>query len=976
MKKILILSLICVCLNAFALNGNIITIPANRGTADYSKINRYNNNLKNFSNKLISMNIFRRGSKPPVVDAITIPAGWKPSRKRSSSDFTFKFLNFTDGTNETVDETGILKQFIGDTTSGAYSRLVSIYGLPYNGGELTIIKGAAGTDYEKGAFNPADMSITISAPPVDLNTTDNSLYGITLLHLMLHAFHGTSLIGYDSWEEGMARSGALITYMLMFPDFDPTLTQEYLLPLYDYANQPALQSPSIFNESVVYMQSWRIGMAVSAWLKIYAENSVNSVFKDFNSRLYTIVSTDSSCLNNLSRLKGILSGVIPTIEGVSFNTWYDGQYALLPNIISGNNLYLYAMPLQENIPILAHYFNVMANGDGTSTESPLSGTANIDFYTWDGIQLYPEEGYNPAVERNQFMIPSGADPGHGTINPSFYNIGDPPMQRIDITVTIGINNRKLSYPYWTRGNTNIEYIDNKPNPNYDENEFFGAVTGINDGTVKINIPGLTNQTVVNNNGTFSYNMPGGELSFYSPVTFEVTSSTGTSVLFHRNIGPGFYSPILRADGNQVPVSKHLYRVVDAGTSMFALPVSSTKNLVSDIITNVTYSSAWWDPSLPGTSKYKINTGVPALTPGMSVWVKLSTSRAITVDGTTIPMSQRSITLQPGWNMIGGFDTTAWNPWSMQVITDAGTFNTAEAISKQIIGPFWAYSDAKGYHTKITAEWWEGLWAVNLTSSPVTLRPVSDERSSRSMPVIQPLNGWTVNIQSNSNGVSDNSTWIGAAPGCNDSIDGFDWIKPPVINDFSSGIVRSDGKTYAADYRNSQNINNEWQYKVSGQDGKTVNLSWSAINLPKNINVSITDTSTGITRSIRNTTNYQFTSTGEARTFIIKSSIRNNQPLFTLCRPATDMRGKLPGTNIQLMLSESAQVKTEIRTVTGVIVNSTIAINADAGKIITIPLSGTRSNGVSLPAGNYLVIVSGTKSDGTTVRQVLTIPVRQ
>jgi hypothetical protein len=58
------------------------------------------------------------------------------------------------------------------------------------------------------------------------------------------------------------------------------------------------------------------------------------------------------------------------------------------------------------------------------------------------------------------------------------------------------------------------------------------------------------------------------------------------------------------------------------------------------------------------------------------------------------------------------------------------------------------------------------------------------------------------------------------------------------------------------------------------------------------------------------------------------------------------------------------------------VNTTPNISADAGKIITIPLSSTRSNGINLPAGNYLVIITGVKTDGTTVRQTLTIPVRQ
>ncbi len=973
MRYFCILSLIFISISLFAINGNIVTIPSNRGTADYGTIKQYNNNLKRFADRLITARVFRRGSVAPVVDAIAIPQGWKPTRKRNAVDFTFKFVNFTDGTNGTDNETGILKQFIGDNTSGAYSRLVSIYGAPASGGDLTFIKGDIISDNEAGIFNPADMSITMPAPPADLNSTDNSQYGMKLMHMMLHAFHGANLIGYDAWEEGMARAGALITYTLIHPEFDTTYSMEYLLPLYDYANQPALSSPSIFTGSITYMPLYRIGMATSAWLKIYAENSNSSVFKQFNSSFYAIAAGDSSCVNSLSRLKGILSGVVPTVEGLSFNAWYDGQYALSPIINNGPNLYLYAVPLQESIPIFAHYFSVAGQANGTSVETPLSGTANIDFSTWDGIALYPEEGYNPTVERNQFVIPSGLEPGIGSISPSFYNIGDPPQQRVDITVSIGINLRKVRFPYWSRGNG---VDDPNVNPNYDENEFFGAITDINDGTVKITIPGLAQPVVANTQGSFSYNMQFGKFSFFAPVTFEVTSTTGTTVTFHRNIGPGFYAPVLRADSSQIPVSKQVYRVVDAGTSLFALPINCTKNTISDLITNTTYSTAWWNPAATGDNKYMVDGAALPITPGMSVWLKLQSPKSINVTGTTVPVPQRIITLQPGWNLIGGFELTNWSPWDMQVETDSGTYTVVSAISKQIIGPFWSYTDAKGYFLKLSTDWGEGLWALNLTTSPIRLRPVSEERSSRTITAIQPQNSWSVNLQTNSNGITDNSTWLGAATDCQNSTDGYDWVKPPSITGITSGLLRSDGKIYATDYRSSQNTVNEWQYKVTTPADRIVNISWTNTNLPKNINLSITDTATGVTRSIRSSSNYQFNSTGESRTFIIKSTPRTSQPLFMLCRPVTGIRNKLPGTNIQLMLSESAQVKVEIRTITGAIINATDPVYAEANAIITLPISNSRRNGLELPAGNYLVIITGIKNDGTTVRQTMSVPVRR
>ncbi len=412
----------------------------------------------------------------------------------------------------------------------AYPQMVSVYGLPMSSGTLTIIQGGDQDALQAGELDisdPTDMTLTVGPLTGDFSTDDNDQYIYDLLHLILNAFHAPALIGFDAWEEGMARAAAAAIITSLRPNYVLMYNLTYLLPLYDMLNQPGLANSTFFPDAdISLMATWRVGMAMAAWLKMYTEDQ--QLFQQFNSAYAAQVLAGNTALSgNLSALEGILSGYLPTVEGVPFFNWYNSQYVLQPTALVGRRIFVFATPLLDNVSLQIYYF--FTNPDGT--ESPLSGQVNLVYLTYDQVPLYPAEGNAVTISA------TGDNPGVGFIDPSFYNIGETATQNISIGVTVAEQSATVYYPYMESGGDT------------DENTFFGCTIGANDGTVSISYGGntLTPASVVQ--GAYEQSIPSNgtnnDLSFFAPVQFNYTSSDGTThMTLQRDVGPGFYVAML------------------------------------------------------------------------------------------------------------------------------------------------------------------------------------------------------------------------------------------------------------------------------------------------------------------------------------------------------------------------------------------------------------------------------------------------
>ena len=852
----------------------------------------------------------------------------------------------------------------------AYPVLVNIYGQPASSATVTIAAGGFTTGIEGGELTinqtSGDMQLVMEPLPSDFASGDYSHYGKNLLHMILHAFHAPTLIGYDAWEEGMARAAALIAIMQINPTYDPGYDGDYLLTLYDYLNQPGLANAIFFPAQGEWLMGpWRIGMAMSAWLKIYVEKP--TVFNELNALYYA----NTGAAGNIAALKSMLASVVPYVEGVPTLQWYDLQHVLRPTTVTGSRIFVYQYPAHEHIALLIHYF--FSNIDGT--ERPLAtGTsgAQLKYYSYDQIELYSEEGNVVHISSTGYL------PGIGTINPSFYNIGDPPIQRVRITIDVNGLKSTAYFPYWVQGFAYDENLNVT-----DANEIYGAVVGADTGTVNIALPGLSLQPNLIQ-GAFGAQLTTSEvgISFFAPVLFTVNAN-GTFVDFRRNIGPGFYAALLLAGDETLVTLSHTF---PTRPRMISFPLTPNQSDIAQMLgyaTGVPLSLAWWDPTAPRTDKYRYHPDVPPVQPGQAYWFNTATPLSVTIPGRLADMNDpRQVTLYPGWNMVGNSYTTDLNPWAMIVEAGSISYTLPEAIKHGLVEPLWRYADGGSYLVGATLPAWEGGWMRNLTDQPLVLRQQDAARASaRAVQVdVQRMlteGGWGVNLQASTGRARDTMAVAGISTRALQGADALDWQKPPAMGDgvrvaFIHPSNRLAGAAYATDIRQSIGMRGEtWEFDVTSGTSETVTLSWPDLRLvPPQYHLILEDVLNGKRQYLRTTPTYAYQATGtreqpDVRRFRLVVAPRGTAPLSFLDFVVVPTRGS--GTSMIVRLNAAADLRLDVRSPSGKLIR-TINVPAPANEQVVIPWDGRAAGGKLAPGGTYIVTITARTADGYVVRR--------
>lgn len=857
----------------------------------------------------------------------------------------------------------------------AYPVLVNLYGAPLSSGTLTLIRGGDQDPVQGGELNvtdPANMTLTVEPLPTDFATTDSTQYTYNLLHLVLHAFHAPALIGFDAWEEGMTRAAAAVAMLQVRANFQLIYAFSYLLPLYDELNQPGLATSAFFpSQDIPMMSLWRVGMASSAWMKMYCEKP--SLFRDLNAAYAAQVTAGNTNLaGDLGALKGLLAGVVPTVEGTPLYDWYARQYVLQTTPYVGKRMYVYPIPLNDNVSLQIYYFNTNLDG----SETPLSGTASLEYLSWDQLPLYPEEGDQVAISS------VGAFPGVGFINPSFFNIGDPPTQRIRIAVTIADQHIVTYFPYMTRGTD-----DN-------ENEFFGALIGANDGTLQIFVPGITLSSINVIQGAFSQQLSTGDISFFAPVQFVYSFTDGHQVTLRRNVGPGFYAPLLTV-GDETAVS--LTHTFLSGLAMVSLPLTPTESDAAKVFGftagDSSFQMARWDPTSTAQDKYRHypNPNLPSIVPGRGYWVKLSSHLTMTVPGNQLSADDpRNIVLQPGWNMIGNTYNAPLYTWDMTVETSTAIYTLRDAMVQGLVGPVWTYDTSGTYGVKNTLTAWEGGWIVNLTNGPLTLhqRDATRNRSrvSSRLTDVFATGGWALNLLARGSTSQDTMAYLGVNKQAKEGLDGLDWMKPPASGDavrlaFIHPARRTLGGAYATDFRSDIGLTGEsWEFEVTSGKSDRITLSWPDLrSVPSQYRIVLEDEMSNTRQYLRTTAAYTFLATGtaahpDARRFKITIEPRDTSPLQFLTLQVLPTRGS--GLNVQVTMSNSAELMMEVRSVTGKLLRTISVPPTRGSEPIVIGWDGRAMGGKLIPTGAYILNITARTEEGFLIRRSQPVMLRQ
>jgi hypothetical protein len=760
-------------------------------------------------------------------------------------------LAFTlEGGGWTAAEKQKLSTFLGY----AYPAVRAVYGAPATSGTIKIVRSTnvpAASRNGGGYFNASLNEIHLY--PSGGFPQDAEEVNLNLLHLIVHAFHGTAQLRYDAWEEGFARAATLAALEVLDPAAEAPkpggsivrYTDYHLIQLYDLLNQPALGNDRFLSDSGWDgMLLWRNAMATAAWLKVYAED--RDFFKRFNAAYYASYTPELA--GNVPALVSLVAGLLPGgVEGLPFADWYRRQHVLDTSVTPGTKLFVYnapVFPTQNRPPSLVgwsqvailHYFRTESTDGRTWKERPLSGTAYPVAWSWEYGKELPLEAQDQRV-----VIQNGV----GATSPTFFNIGSPTAQRVAIDYAIGGESVRTYLPVTYTG------VD----PSW--NDLFGVLVGGDGGIVRAELDGVGAQDLPVTQGGFGARLAGGALSQISRLT--LTSSDGASVVTRRvNTGYDFYVALLPV-GDSAP--RRITRTISAGLRMLSMPATPLRfDPAGDLgLSPATLALARWNPSLAIASKYEAFPLAPPFRPGRGFWVKLPADRTLQVDAVLPdPGAPVAISAPAGWNQIA-------SPWqaSLPVARLRVKYQEREMVSFAsavqngwIATKVWRWAPGAGPQITDTLDAWDAAWikvnvadGVTLIAPPVTAATAAlgndSLRLSRVAANPSPAPGaqsrltWRLRIEAAvDDGVSE--VTIGAAPGASDGFDpGLDEERPPSgggegslpvllrVLPVARGWSRTPALDLDTDVRRSGAAHERWVLEVrTARPGATVQLSLS------------------------------------------------------------------------------------------------------------------------------------------------------
>jgi len=118
--------------------------------------------------------------------------------------------------------------------------------------------------------------------------------------------------------------------------------------------------------------------------------------------------------------------------------------------------------------------------------------------------------------------------------------------------------------------------------------------------------------------------------------------------------------------------------------------------------------------------------------------------------------------------------------------------------------------------------------------------------------------------------AENRLTIGQKPDATDGIDGRYDIPAFLAGDIQA-YIELNGEQYWKDIKGicTQACTKQWDIFIESElEGKTINLKWNPLELPLDMNITLTDTVTGTVIDMKKQSSYTYENTGE-RQFVIE-----------------------------------------------------------------------------------------------------------
>lgn len=858
-------------------------------------------------------------------------AGEKLGEPTNALRFTFEGFS-------AADETA-LRDYLARALPVAYN----VYGRPAFDLDVNIRLDPSLAQIQGGVYDATENEIIMA--PLSGNLAEDTF---VLLILVMQAFHDDAAFFYDAWELGFAGAAAKViqTRSGVAPGYDPIDPGPfYATSVYEPQNQQAIGGPTFFPESGwTGMLVWRIAISRSAWFKCWVED--NQFFRRFNEAYYANFTDDLP--GDVAALRVLGRQVLPRVEGMPFQEWFQRQWILDTSVRIGKKLFVWNIPLTQSVALIAEHFYTTFDGN----EEPRGGQARTTYWSYDfAVSLFAEEG-------NTISIPAtGGSAGEGFLIPTFFNIGG--AQNITVQVDLGSLRLRLPFPYGKRG---FEL---------GENNLYGSTIGAINGSIDVQGGGGL-QGVTVSRGVWGSRITQGALT---PQQLVVTFTNEQGEPITRTVNVAWDSYVVFMEGNDQETLTHQLPASGTGIHMISFPlIPLTQDLpellgipADDLLV------ARWDPQSPADNKYGLWPRVDPIAPGRGYFIRVFSDVTLNLQGVQLPQGRPAeVPLRVGWNQIGSPRLGPVDVTALQFQADGeAAVSYDEAVTQRIIqaGVF-GYSQQDGYTERDQMVPFEGYWIRCLRADGAIVRfPVLGTAAAAAS---QPPGNrpdtvqWTLPIVAEAGQITGTAR-IGAASDAGVGLDLHDLQAPPGFGprvEVSLDPAGTGAAGYATDLRPSASPEQTFSLKVHSTLAHTpVRLKWPDMsNVPEDLALTLVDESANREVYMRTTGGYELpaTDTGVTRWLRVKTRMRSSQPLMVSAMTA--MQGTSDAAQIVYTLTNSAEVEVELLNIAGRVIR-TLAIGASDPGQHTLSWNLRDNAGTLVPGGMYLVRMTARDTTG-------------
>ncbi len=376
----------------------------------------------------------------------------------------------------------------------------------------------------------------------------------------------------------------------------------------------------------------------------------------------------------------------------------------------------------------------------------------------------------------------------------------------------------------------------------------------------------------------------------------------------------------------------------------------------------------WAPILGRYLALNTDSNFPAVSGGQAYWIKPSEALVLNPRGRLADQTQPYvISLQPGWNMIGSvyLQDIVWGATKVRFQGQELPLGSASNLVRPIA---WSYNKATGSYETVQGSGMlrsgRGYWVRALQAADIVLMPPGT-RAAEVSRESQIDRATSLQIMARSGNRADTDNFVALSGATKSRLALMD--KPPYPGDYVSvRLLDPETVTLPSATREAVAGQTVIPFEVE-TDRKNADVTVQFPNyalLGRRYDVTVVDLATGVKRGVGSNGGYTYNSGAEAapRRFALLVAAQTNSGRLLITELRATSRGAT-GTSFSFNLTASSNLRAQIVGGNGRVVRDVAQGRAVTRGVNQLLWDGKSAQGVSVPAGVYVLRLTATDESG-------------